>query len=684
MSEGIELAFDCHHISDSNSQDLGTLFIRKREGISKWLDRRQRGLAPVLSTQVKLPPIIIPSSGRAQSALLDLSQAMEKKKNFVQIVVVRDEEKFKYLKTALNHPTQDLDVFVMKTSKHEKPVIGEARNISKRLGEVIVRGTNLKFMFMMDDNVIYWNGVTLINDTLKMFGKDPSHKTSQRTDISLYQILNHFSSQSFGDKDNFSILGFSQVNRGINKRKNAYARKHVFAAVLLNLPKLIEIDYNDKAWAMEDVDFNMRTNECWEKNINDGVIVKCMRYVATKKFLAGGGVVANKNEIPSSEDDLEPISAPPSPTLSLQSVSRRSRSPSPMDVSLETELAETKTELAETKMELAEIKNKLAELEKEVGVLKGNADLDQGKIESILTYSNVNISSNIMLMQENIALKKAAEDKAKKVEEENNRRANAEKEMIKAHDMPIEMEKYPEKEGSSSRDMTSPHNQSLQGRSNVRSPPGIVMSTKRAAGHKIKKAKKFKDANAPKRPLSAFFLFSDVHRAKIKEQNPAFSIFDVSKELGKLWAEMDSNEKAKFKMEATEAKTKYDVEMSAYKTSKRGKTAATALRAATDGGNKKIKAPNVSKKVKKVARGNKQVKDPNAPKKPANSFFLFSKAHRAVVKEKNPRFGFSEVQKELGNMWDTASPTVKAKFEQEAAEAKAKYEEEKVAYNTAK
>jgi high mobility group protein B1 len=54
-----------------------------------------------------------------------------------------------------------------------------------------------------------------------------------------------------------------------------------------------------------------------------------------------------------------------------------------------------------------------------------------------------------------------------------------------------------------------------------------------------KPQKKKKDPNAPKQPLSAYFIFSTEERLKVKEGNPNYSICDVAKELGKRWAEMD-------------------------------------------------------------------------------------------------------------------------------------------------
>ena len=269
-------------------RNLGILYLRKSEASSKWILPKNECTTPVLRSNLKLPPIITPSYGRAETALLDLSEAMEGRTTYVQVVVVREEEREEYLKTALAHPA--LDVLVMNCVKHR--TIGEARMVSKTFGEIITNGTDMNFIFMLDDNILDWKGITLINDPCPMFGTESKSGTSQRTDISLFNVLSHFSSNSFENISSFSILGFSSgIHKSINRRKRAFSRKHVFGAVLLNLNKIQLVNYNPLAWAMEDVDFNKKTDDISKCQPNDGVIVKCMRYVAVKKKLRVGGVV---------------------------------------------------------------------------------------------------------------------------------------------------------------------------------------------------------------------------------------------------------------------------------------------------------------------------------------------------------------------------------------------------------
>merc|ERR1712168_1219767 len=60
-----------------------------------------------------------------------------------------------------------------------------------------------------------------------------------------------------------------------------------------------------------------------------------------------------------------------------------------------------------------------------------------------------------------------------------------------------------------------------------------------------KKQRKKKDPNAPKRPMSAYFLFMNATRPTVRKENPDASIGEVAKILGKMWGEIEPAEKAK-------------------------------------------------------------------------------------------------------------------------------------------
>lgn len=59
----------------------------------------------------------------------------------------------------------------------------------------------------------------------------------------------------------------------------------------------------------------------------------------------------------------------------------------------------------------------------------------------------------------------------------------------------------------------------------------------------------------PKRPMSAFLLFSQEKRNGVKEANPEMKITDVSKELGKMWRA--ENDHSKWEAKAGKLKAKY-------------------------------------------------------------------------------------------------------------------------------
>ena len=80
-----------------------------------------------------------------------------------------------------------------------------------------------------------------------------------------------------------------------------------------------------------------------------------------------------------------------------------------------------------------------------------------------------------------------------------------------------------------------------------------------------KPQKKKKDPNAPKQPLSAYFLFSQEERLKVKGEHPAYSICEVAKELGKRWADMAPEVKQRYQQMAEEGRQKYDQDMAAYR-----------------------------------------------------------------------------------------------------------------------
>lgn len=77
--------------------------------------------------------------------------------------------------------------------------------------------------------------------------------------------------------------------------------------------------------------------------------------------------------------------------------------------------------------------------------------------------------------------------------------------------------------------------------------------------------KKKKDPNAPKRPLSAFFLYCADERPAVKAIYPNYSVGEAAKELGERWNKVSGEVKAKYEAKAQQDKQRYDREVAIYK-----------------------------------------------------------------------------------------------------------------------
>jgi high mobility group protein B1 len=93
------------------------------------------------------------------------------------------------------------------------------------------------------------------------------------------------------------------------------------------------------------------------------------------------------------------------------------------------------------------------------------------------------------------------------------------------------------------------------------------------AGEGGRKRKK-KDPNAPKRPLSAFFLFCHDERPSVRALYPTYGVGDVAKELGERWGKITPENKVKYEAKAAVDKGRYEIDVAAYKNKKNGVVAA--------------------------------------------------------------------------------------------------------------
>lgn len=83
------------------------------------------------------------------------------------------------------------------------------------------------------------------------------------------------------------------------------------------------------------------------------------------------------------------------------------------------------------------------------------------------------------------------------------------------------------------------------------------------AGSKKGKKKK-KDPNAPKRNMSAFFLYSCANRAQVKDSNPEAKFGDIAKLISVQFKALSEKDRAKWDKEAVKDKERYQREMVGY------------------------------------------------------------------------------------------------------------------------
>jgi hypothetical protein len=170
---------------------------------------------------------------------------------------------------------------------------------------------------------------------------------------------------------------------------------------------------------------------------------------------------------------------------------------------------------------------------------------------------------------------------------------------------------------------------------------------------KSNKTKKKKDPNAPKKNCSSYIFFCKDTRSTVKEDNSEFKGTEITKELGRLWRELDDEQKLPFVEQADLDKVRYQEEMKTYTPS------VEASEEESDG-----------KKPKKTRKP--------GPKKASSSYLFFCKEQRSKTKVSHPEMDAKDITRKLRRMWkEDMTDKKKKKFEKLAAQDKARYDEEK-------
>jgi len=195
-----------------------------------------------------------------------------------------------------------------------------------------------------------------------------------------------------------------------------------------------------------------------------------------------------------------------------------------------------------------------------------------------------------------------------------------------------------------------------------------------------------KDANAPKRALSAFMFYVSTVRENVRKANPEASFGVIGKLLGEQWCNLDINEKKKYEEMAAQDKARYEREKQAYDgahTGNHNKPSLAPLPSRID----EDKATPIDEDTdeeteskEKPIRSKRLQKDRNRPKRPFSAFMIYSTKIRESVKKANPEANFGVIAKLVGEQWCNLDLNEKKEYEELAAQDKARYEREMQVY----
>lgn len=263
-------------------------FEKDKEGILR-LRPFGPGMAPF--------PIFMPSTGRSAVdpavGLLDLTGSMVdadgQKLKYVQIVAVKPSEVDKYRMSAPFFIVMELPPSLrVQHSIHgsmspEVLGVGCSRHWLMRMASALGQ----QIVFMLDDSVRLWRGVTAANDEYSLFGCTPGNKP-QLTTVPLSRVLEHFAEPRFlaSEMPKVSVLGFARVASdlymSLARKLPLFRRKHVYSAFLVNVEKVMhqqKMNYKQDLYIWEDVHFNFQVKD----------VVKCYRFAMMKQPFRSGG-----------------------------------------------------------------------------------------------------------------------------------------------------------------------------------------------------------------------------------------------------------------------------------------------------------------------------------------------------------------------------------------------------------
>ncbi|CAH0751590.1 unnamed protein product [Diatraea saccharalis] len=114
-------------------------------------------------------------------------------------------------------------------------------------------------------------------------------------------------------------------------------------------------------------------------------------------------------------------------------------------------------------------------------------------------------------------------------------------------------------------DASGASNDSKKEKKKEKKPKKTITISEAPRKRKEKTKKREKDANAPKRPATAFMLWMNENRKSIVDENPGIKVTEIAKKAGELWRDLSN--KSEWEEKASKAKEEYNQAMKKYKES---------------------------------------------------------------------------------------------------------------------
>jgi len=172
-----------------------------------------------------------------------------------------------------------------------------------------------------------------------------------------------------------------------------------------------------------------------------------------------------------------------------------------------------------------------------------------------------------------------------------------------------------------------------------------------------------RDVNAPKKPMTAYFLWMKKIRKKVVQTMPTgYSLKQLSGKMSKMWAALPNKEKAKWTEKSKKEMKVYEKLVAAYKHTSNYKMFLKKKQEYT------------------ISKTGKFRKDPNRPKAPNTAYFLFMADKREETKKNFPKLNHKQLISKLASLWNNLSSEMKRRYMNKAEENKRKWQMDVKAY----